>query len=104
MSADKEQARKIGEAWMVCTYPDVCKSPATPVPYMIVANFANSKEVATTVNATSDPTFTKVSYIDGVIGDEGGVGGGVVSGTHAGGGAAWALDWAPKVRAEGVNV
>ncbi len=56
------------------------------------------------MNATSDNTFTKASYIQGVIGDEGGVGGGVCSGTHAGGGACWASDWAPKVYAEGKNV
>lgn len=104
MSEDKEQARKIGEALMVCKYPDVCKSPAVPVPYMIVSNFIASQSVATTVNATKDPTFTKLSYIQGVIGDEGGVGGGVCSGTHAGGGACWASDWAPKVKAEGQNV
>jgi hypothetical protein len=104
MAKDKEQARKIDEAIMVCKYPDVCKSPVTPVPYMIVSNFINSQEVATTVNATKDPTFTRASYIQGVIGDEGGVGGGVCSGTFAGGGACWAVDWAHNVRAEGKNV
>jgi hypothetical protein len=104
MSKDKEHARQTGQAIMVCKYPDVCKSPATPVPYMIVSNFINSQNLATSVNATSQNTFTKVSYIQGVIGDEGGVGGGVSSGTHAGGGASWAQDWAPKVRAEGQNV
>jgi antitoxin component of MazEF toxin-antitoxin module len=102
--ADKEQTRKIGEAIMVSTYPDVCKSPIAPVPYMIVSNFINSQNVATTVNATSDPTFTKVSWIQGVIGDEGGTGQGVVSGTHAGSGASWAQDWSHSVRAEGQNV
>jgi len=104
MAKDEEQARKIGEALMVSKYPDVCKSPAAPVPYMIVSNFINSQNVATSVNATSDPTFTKASYIQGVIGDEGGVGGGVRSGTHAGGGACWAQDWAHTVKAEGQNV
>ncbi len=104
MSDDKEHARQINEALMVCKYPDVCMSPTAPVPYMIVSNFINSKSLATSVNATSDHTFTKDSYIQGVIGDEGGVGGGVCSGTHAGGGACWASDWAPKVYAEGKNV
>ncbi len=104
MAENKEQARRIGEAIMVCSYPDVCKSPTTPVPYMIVSNFINSQEVATTVNATKDPTFTKASFIQGVIGDEGGTGGGVCSGTFAGGGACWATDWAHTVRAEGKNV
>jgi len=104
MSADKEQARQISEAIMVCKYPDVCKSPTVPVPYMIVSNFINSQNVATTVNATKDPTFTKVSWIQGVIGDEGGTGKGVVSGTHAGGGASWAQNWSSSVRAEGQNI
>jgi hypothetical protein len=104
MPANKEHARKIGEAIMVCKYPDVCKSPNAPVPYMIVSNFMSSMNVATTVNATKDPTFTKASFIQGVIGDEGGTGLGVVSGTHAGGGASWAIDWAHTVRAEGQNV
>jgi hypothetical protein len=104
MGKDKEQARKIGEAIMVSKYPDVCKSPVAPVPYMIVSNFINSQNVATTVNATKDPTFTKVSWIQGVIGDEGGTGEGVVSGTHAGSGASWAQDWSHTVRAEGQNV
>ncbi len=98
---DKEQARKIGEALMVCTYPDVCKSPVAPVPYMIVAQFDTSQQVASTVHATSVPTFTKQSFIQGVIGDEGGAGLGVRSGTHAGGGASWAADWSHNVKAEG---
>lgn len=101
MADDKEQARRIGEALMVCKYPDVCKSPAAPVPYMIVANFSGSQLVANSVNATSDPTFTQLSYIQGVIGNEGGTGGGVCSGVHAGGGACWAADWSHTVRAEG---
>ncbi len=104
MAADKEQARKIDEALMICKYPDVCKSPIKPVPYQITANFVNSQNVATTVNATSDPTFTKASYIQGVTGDEGGTGKGIMSGTHAGGGASWAQDWAHNVRAERVEV
>lgn len=104
MAEDKEQARRIGEALMVCKYPDVCKSPASPVPYMIVANFDGSQQVANSVNATNDPTFTKASYIQGVIGNEGGTGGGVCSGTHAGGGACWASDWSQTVLAEGQNV
>jgi hypothetical protein len=102
--ADKEQARKISEAVIVSTYPDVCKSPVLPVPYTIVSNFINSQNVAETVNATKDPTFTKVSWIQGVIGDEGGTGKGVVSGTHAGGGASWAQNWSSSVRAEGQNI
>lgn len=102
--ADKEQTRKIGEAIMVSKYPDVCKSPVAPVPYTIVSNFINSQNVAETVNATKDPTFTKASWIQGVIGDEGGTGLGVVSGTHAGGGASWAQNWSSSVRAEGQNI
>ncbi len=102
--ASKEQARKISEALMVCTSPDVCKSPVTPVPYQIVSNFINSEQTANTVNSTKDPTFTKASYIQGVIGDEAGTGGGVISGTYSTSGCSWATDWSETVQAEGQNV
>ena len=100
----EEHTRITGDALMICNRPDVCLSPVPPVPYQIVANFINSKNLATSVSATSDFTFTKASYIQGVIGDEGGVGEGVCSGAHAGAGKCWATDWAPKVNAEGKNV
>lgn len=101
---DREQTRKIGEALVVYTHPDVCKSPVAPVPYPIVAKFSTSFNVANTVNATRVPTFTQVSKIQGVQGDEGGTGLGVKSGTHAGGGVCEPTSWSSTVRAEGSQI
>ena len=83
---DKEAAREKDEPVVVSKYPDVCKSPAAPVPYPIVAPLGSSTGVAETVRATKVPVFTMVSEVQGVKGDEAGVGKGVKSGTHAGGG------------------
>lgn len=101
---NREQSRKIGEAMVVYTHPDVCKSPVAPVPYPIVAKFDTSFNVATTVNATKVPTFTQISRIQGVQGDEGGTGLGVKSGTHAKGGVCEPTSWSSTVRAEGKQV
>jgi hypothetical protein len=101
---NREQTRKIGEALVVYTHPDVCKSPVAPVPYPIVAKFDTSTQVATTVNATKVPTFTQISRIQGVQGDEGGTGLGVKSGTHAGGGVCEPTSWSSTVRAEGQKI
>lgn len=99
-----EGTRKIDEALVVYTRPDVCKAPIAPTPFPIVAPFKPSFNVATTVNSTSVPTFTQISRIQGVKGDEGGAGLGVVSGTHAGGGICQPTGWSPTVRAEGKPV
>lgn len=99
-----EGTRKIDEALVVYTRPDVCKSPVAPVPYPIVAKFSPAFNVATTVNSTSVPTFTQISRIQGVQGDEGGAGLGVKSGTHAGGGVCEPTGWSPSVNAEGKPV
>jgi hypothetical protein len=101
---DKEHTRKTGEAIVVSTYPDVCKSPIAPVPYTINAPFMMAINTANTVDATKDPTFTMMSRIPLVIGDEGGTGEGVKSGTHAGSGVCWPIEWSPTVKAEGQNV
>jgi hypothetical protein len=101
---NREQSRKIGEALVVYSHPDVCKAPVAPVPFPIVAKFDTSFNVATTVNATKVPTFTEISRIQGVQGDEGGTGKGVKSGTHAGGGVCEPTKWSSTVRAEGQQV
>lgn len=99
-----EGSRKIDEALVVYTRPDVCKSPTAPVPYPIVAKFAPSFNVASSVNFTQVPSFTSVSRIQGVQGDEGGAGLGVKSGTHAGGGVCEPTGWSPTVFSEGNQV
>ena len=101
---DKEHTRYTPRAMVVSTYPDVCKSPVAPVPYTIISKFDRSTALAESVRATDQTTFTKASQINGVIGDEGGTGLGVKSGTHADGGVCKATDWSPTVRAEGKNV
>lgn len=97
---DKEASRKIGEAIVVCTNPDVCKSPTAPVPYSIVSYFDKSSATTPTVRMTAVEGFTLASQIDTVVGDEPGVGKGVVSGTHAGGGVSKPVGSSSTVRAE----
>ncbi len=104
MADDKEHARETHEAIVVSTYPDVCRSPVAPVPYSIVGRFKTSSGLAQSVRATEQCTFTEASRIDGVVGDEGGTGKGVKSGTHAQGGVCTPVEWTPSVRAEGQRI
>lgn len=97
---EKEAARKKSDPVVVSKYPDVCKSPTAPVPYPIVAPFTPSTAVATTVQGTKAPLFTMASKIPAVQGDEAGVGKGVKSGTHAGGGVSEPVTSSTTVRAE----
>lgn len=73
---------------VVCTSPDVCKTPmgtaTPPVPYPVVGMMVQSTATATTVKFTSFPVFTKSSLIPMVIGDEAGVATGVKSSTVKG--------------------
>jgi Domain of unknown function (DUF4150) len=91
---------KHSDGWVRSTLPDVCKSPAAPVPY---TNVAFAKDLA-------DGTMTVFSHggaMNGVkgsrfaksIGDEPGVGGGVISGVNLHE-ATW-LSWSPDVFMEG---
>ncbi|MCA9062808.1 MAG: DUF4150 domain-containing protein [Planctomycetaceae bacterium] len=59
--------------------PDVCKSPAVPVPYPIVGLLDKSILVSPNVRSRGKPIFHMGSRVATVIGDEAGVGGGVVS-------------------------
>lgn len=102
--SDLELTRKTPRALVVSSYPDVCKSPTAPVPYQITSVYENACMVTPTVRATNQCVFTKQSYIQGVQGDEGGTGEGVVSGTHAKGGKTEPVEHSPTVRAEGQNV
>lgn len=83
----KEGSRKTSKAMVVCTTPDVCKTPMgktlPPVPYQIVANFQDSSSVSRNVKFGGDPAFIlDQSIITKVTGDEPGTGGGVSSGTN----------------------
>lgn len=101
--ADKEATRKISEAILVCRTPDVCKTPMgtamVPVPYQIIAKFETAAEAATTVNFTDEPAFHMGSYLPSVIGDEGGVGGGLKTGSHKG--KCYPLTHSSSVRVQG---
>lgn len=84
----KEGARKTGKAIVVCTTPDVCKTPRgparPPVPYQIVGNFSDSASVIPNVKFKGDPVFVlDQSIITKVKGDEPGSAKGVSSGTVA---------------------
>ncbi len=100
MADDKETARQHGVPVVVFTRPDVCKSPVAPVPYPIIAPLDSSILTASTVRATSVPTFNLRSRVPLVIGDEAGVGMGVQSGTFAGTGLTWPTGSSSTVRAE----
>lgn len=102
--AENEAARKTCEPVVVSDSPDVCLTPpGVPVPYSIVSYFPSSTSTANTVLLTEDPTFTTVSSIPGVIGDEAGSLGGVCTGTNSGGGWVHVVEGShtPNVRAEG---
>lgn len=86
--ADKEGARKSPLEMVVCTSPDVCKTPmgpaTPPVPYPIVGMMSTASGTANSVEFTGMPCFTMASKIPAVIGDEAGVAAGVKSGTVKG--------------------
>lgn len=86
--ADKEGTSRTAKAIVVCTTPDVCKTPMgssmVPVPYQIVAKFDASTATVATVRMSGAPTFVLKSRIAVCTGDEPGVGGGIKSGTIKG--------------------
>ncbi|WP_437998653.1 PAAR-like domain-containing protein [Sorangium sp. So ce185] len=86
--AENEALCKTGNAWVVCTEPDVCKTPIgdemKPVPYQIRACLAAGVDEATTVRLGTFDTATMASRITTVQGDEPGTGGGVKSGVNLG--------------------
>lgn len=88
--AENEGVRKTPKAVVVSMCPDVCHTPRggkmVPVPYDILAHFGNAKNTVPTVRMRGLETFTRVSYIQGVQGNEPGKGGGVKTGVHARGG------------------
>lgn len=82
-----EGARKNAQMIVVCTSPDICKTPrgsSTPeVAYQIVGNFNDSVSISPNVRFTGNPVYMlDQSVITKVTGDEPGTKGGVQSGTN----------------------
>jgi hypothetical protein len=85
--AEREGARKSSVPIVVCTAPDICKTPVgnstPPIPYQIIANFQDSEAVSSDVRFGGDPAFMlDQSFISQVTGDEPGTAGGVRSGVN----------------------
>ena len=84
--ADKEGARKVSAAILVCSAPDVCKTPSgpsvVPVPYQITSLCSSASGEVTNVCMTGIPCLNLASILTTVIGDEAGVAGGVKSGVN----------------------
>lgn len=99
-----EGLRDTGEAIVVSTTPDVCKTPPkmVPVPYTIVGRFNTVQGVTPSVRMAGDPSFTLRARVTTVVGDEAGVGGGVVSGVNKS--TCEPISSSPSVRATGSNL
>ena len=69
---------------VVSQSPDVCKSPGTPIPYPIVGFLNNSVLVSTNVRFQGFWVFDTISRVATVVGNEAGLGGGLVSQTNLG--------------------
>lgn len=86
--ADNVAARQDADWIVVCTTPDVCKTPmgpsTPPVPYRVTAQLADAVQVVPTVKANGRPLVVLTqSFIPKTVGDEPGVAKGVQSGTVA---------------------
>jgi len=82
--ADNEGTARSSGFMIVCDTPDVCKSPSAPIPYNIVAFLDQSILTSTDVNFQGFPVFDMMSRVSRVIGNEAGIGGGLVSVTNLG--------------------
>ncbi len=85
-SAARFATRK--EAIIVCLAPCVCLTPSggtmVPVPYMILSKLSWSDRTVANVTFGGEQAFTMASRTTKVVGNEPGVGGGVVSGVNVG--------------------
>lgn len=81
--ADKEGGR-LSQFIVTSLTPDVCKSPIYPVPYPIVGYLEQSVRFSPNVRFKGQPVFHMQSRVATVVGDEAGVGGGVVSNVFKG--------------------
>lgn len=70
---------------IVCLAPDVCLTPRgskqVKVPYMVITHLSESEFTVPNVLMGGEEAFTLRSRIQGVTGNESGVGGGVQTGT-----------------------
>ena len=98
--APEHGAHQTDDAYVVSLCEDFCKSPVAPVGYMISQRLSVSERVCTSVNALGTPVLNFGSLISSVVGNEAGVGGGVISGVNLGMCRPCA-DAAPRLRAEG---
>lgn len=101
--AEQHGAHQTAEAWVISLTEDFCKSPTAPVGYMIAQKLSESIQPASSVHGCGTPLLNLGSRISTVIGNEAGVGGGVVSGVNVGM-CKPVAEFATKVRAEGLNV
>ena len=85
-------------------FPDVCKTPAPPVPipYPNLARSSDAADTATTVHADGNKIMIKKSVFSTSTGDEAGSVGGVVSNCIKG--KAQFIAYSFDVKAEGQNV
>ena len=98
--ADKHGAHQTDEAYVVSLCEDYCKSPSSPVGYMISQKLGMSSMVCSSVNGCGTSVLNISSRITSVTGNEAGIAGGVVSGVNVGM-CKPVQNYAPKVRAEG---
>ncbi len=98
----KEGSRVIGEGRIKSVVMDWCKSPTAIVPYRIWAYQREGMALANSVRQTDDRSHVAGSIVRHCYGDEAGVGGGILSGTHNA--ECTPLTWSSSVRAEGRNM
>lgn len=77
--AINEGGRMDAQFLVISLCPDVCKSPAVPVPYPIVGYMNQAMLQSPNVRARGKPVFHMGSRVTTVVGDEAGVGGGLLS-------------------------
>lgn len=82
--ATREGTRASAEFMVLSMTPDICKSPTIPVPYAILAFFDCAVNFSTNVNFRKQKAFHHKSRLSTVLGNETGVGGGVISGVNKG--------------------
>ena len=83
--ADQFGLRKDTRGYVKSLAPDVCKMPnGTPVPFDIVAQFSDAIREVSTVRFEGKPATNINARLSRVVGDEPGVGGGVISQVNMG--------------------
>ena len=97
-----EGSREIDEGIIISEPMDWCKSPTAIVPYRLYAYQREAMNLADRVKLTSDRTHVRDSIVLKSYGDEPGVGGGVISGTHNA--ECTPKTWSTSVTAESRNI